>query len=101
MHLLLNENGVMTRLLSEENEVLIGSLPTVPKVNRLFEYLKCGWMAQDFGIYCEKMVQDFYASYAATLRGSIGKRARTAEQAPLLSTLVWGSRVNISKATFF
>ncbi|KAG5615279.1 hypothetical protein H5410_015103 [Solanum commersonii] len=48
---------------------------------------------------CEEIVREFYASYAATLRGSISKRSKPLAQDPLTSTLVRGCPVDISPAT--
>ncbi|KAG5606642.1 hypothetical protein H5410_028134 [Solanum commersonii] len=44
-------------------------------------------------------LHEFYASYAATLRGSISKRSKPLAQYPLTSTLVRGCPVDISPAT--
>ena len=59
----------MARTITEERKVLTGSLHTVPEIHRLFNFHKCDWMARDPGTYSEEMVREFYASYAATLRG--------------------------------
>ncbi|KAG5609557.1 hypothetical protein H5410_020838 [Solanum commersonii] len=56
-------------------------------------------MAQDPGTYNDEIVQEFYASYVATLRGSISKRSKPLAQDPLTSTLVQGCSVDISPAT--
>ncbi|KAG5611479.1 hypothetical protein H5410_022760 [Solanum commersonii] len=56
-------------------------------------------MARDPGTYSEEIVWEFYASYAATLRGSISKRSKPLAQDPLTSTLVRGCPVDISPAT--
>ncbi|KAG5619638.1 hypothetical protein H5410_004856 [Solanum commersonii] len=56
-------------------------------------------MARDPGTYSEEIVREFYASYAATLRGSISKRSKPLAQDPLTSTLVRGCPVDISPAT--
>uniref|UniRef100_M1DVI5 Integrase core domain containing protein n=1 Tax=Solanum tuberosum TaxID=4113 RepID=M1DVI5_SOLTU len=56
-------------------------------------------MARDPGTYSEEMVREFYASYAATLRGSITKRSEPLAQDPLISTMVRGCLVDISPAT--
>uniref|UniRef100_M1E0R7 Putative plant transposon protein domain-containing protein n=1 Tax=Solanum tuberosum TaxID=4113 RepID=M1E0R7_SOLTU len=56
-------------------------------------------MARDPGTYSEEMVREFYASYAATLRGSITKRSKPLAQDPLTSTMVRGCPVDISPAT--
>ncbi|KAG5632062.1 hypothetical protein H5410_003779 [Solanum commersonii] len=80
----------MARLITEERRVLMGSLHTVPNIHRLFNLHKFDWMARDPGTYSEEIVWEFYASYAATLRGSISKRSKPLAQAPLTSTLVRG-----------
>ncbi|KAG5632509.1 hypothetical protein H5410_004226 [Solanum commersonii] len=56
-------------------------------------------MARDPGTYIEELMREFYASYAATLRGSISKRSKPLAQDPLTSTLVRGCPVDISPAT--
>uniref|UniRef100_M1DTW5 Integrase core domain containing protein n=1 Tax=Solanum tuberosum TaxID=4113 RepID=M1DTW5_SOLTU len=89
----------MARLIQEERRVLTGSLHTVPDIHRLFKLHKCDWMARDPGTYSEEIVWEFYASYAATLRGSISKWSKPLAQAPLTSTLVRGCPVDISPAT--
>ncbi|KAG5585149.1 hypothetical protein H5410_045583 [Solanum commersonii] len=45
-------------------------------------------MARNPGRYSEEIVREFYAFYAATLRGSISKRSKPLAQAPLTSTLM-------------
>ncbi|KAG5632584.1 hypothetical protein H5410_004301 [Solanum commersonii] len=57
----------------EECRVLTGSLHTVPDIHRLFNLHKCDWMARDPGTYSKEILRELYASYAATLRGSISK----------------------------
>uniref|UniRef100_M1DWY2 Integrase core domain containing protein n=1 Tax=Solanum tuberosum TaxID=4113 RepID=M1DWY2_SOLTU len=47
----------------------------------------------------EEIVQEFYAIYAATLRGSISKRSKPLAQDPLTSTMVRGCPVDISPTT--
>ncbi|KAG5599180.1 hypothetical protein H5410_030550 [Solanum commersonii] len=89
----------MGRLITEERRVLTGSLHTVPDIHRLFNLHKCDWMARDPGTYSEEIVWEFYASYAATLWGSISKRSKPLAQDPLTSTLVRGCPVDISPAT--
>jgi len=51
------------------------------------------------GNYSEEMTREFYASYAATVRNSISKRAKPVVQPPLQSTLVRGFPIDISEAT--
>uniref|UniRef100_M1DKB3 Integrase core domain containing protein n=1 Tax=Solanum tuberosum TaxID=4113 RepID=M1DKB3_SOLTU len=72
---MINDKQKMARTITEESRVLTGSLHTVPEIHRLFNLHKCDWMARDPGTYSEEMVQEFYASYAVTLRGSITKRS--------------------------
>ncbi|KAG5630058.1 hypothetical protein H5410_001775 [Solanum commersonii] len=57
-----------------------------------------GWLETE-GRLAEEIVREFYASYAATLRGSISKRSKPLAQDPLTSTLVRGCPVDISPAT--
>ncbi|KAG5576489.1 hypothetical protein H5410_056623 [Solanum commersonii] len=78
-----NSKGKMARLITEERRVLTGSLHTVPDIHRLFNLYKCDWMARDPGTYSEEIVQEFYASYATTLCGSISKRSKPMDQNPL------------------
>uniref|UniRef100_M1E0U2 Integrase core domain containing protein n=1 Tax=Solanum tuberosum TaxID=4113 RepID=M1E0U2_SOLTU len=47
----------------------------------------------------EEIVREFYASYAATLRGSISKRSKPLAQDPLTSTMVRCCPVDISPTT--
>uniref|UniRef100_M1D9T7 Integrase core domain containing protein n=1 Tax=Solanum tuberosum TaxID=4113 RepID=M1D9T7_SOLTU len=89
----------MARLITEECRVLTGSLHTVPEIHRLFKLQKCDWMAQAPRTYSEEIVREFYASYTATLRGSISKRTKPTEQDPFTSTMVPGCLVHISRAT--
>uniref|UniRef100_M1DAT4 Integrase core domain containing protein n=1 Tax=Solanum tuberosum TaxID=4113 RepID=M1DAT4_SOLTU len=56
-------------------------------------------MARDPGTYSEEIVREFYASYAATLRGSISKWSKLLAQDTLTSMLVRGCPVDISPAT--
>uniref|UniRef100_M1DSH3 Integrase core domain containing protein n=1 Tax=Solanum tuberosum TaxID=4113 RepID=M1DSH3_SOLTU len=85
---MINNKQKMARLITEERRVLTGSLHVVPDIHRLFNLQKCDWMARDPGMYSEEIVREFYASYAATLRGSISKRSKPLAQDPLTSTLV-------------
>lgn len=50
-------------------------------------------------MYSEEIVWEFYASYAATIRGSIHKKANPKGQDPLSYTIVRGVRVSISYTT--
>ncbi|KAG5620829.1 hypothetical protein H5410_006047 [Solanum commersonii] len=96
---MVNDKQKMARLITEERKVLTGSLHTIPDIHRLFNLHKCDWMAREPGTYSEEIVREFYASYAATLRGSISKRSKPLAQDPLTSTLVRGCPVDISPAT--
>ena len=79
----LTDKGVMTRTLTLERRVLTGSLPTMPKIHNLFTKHRLKWTARPLGRYSEEMVREFYASYVATLRSQIDRRADPAKQAPL------------------
>ncbi|KAG5594966.1 hypothetical protein H5410_036198 [Solanum commersonii] len=68
-----NDKEKMARLITEERRVLTGSLHTVPDIHRLFNLHKCDLMDRDPRTYSEDIVREFYASYDATLRGSISK----------------------------
>ncbi|KAG5591713.1 hypothetical protein H5410_042227 [Solanum commersonii] len=96
---MVNDKQKMARLITEEHRVLTGSLHTVLDIHRLFNLHKYDWMARDPGTYSEDIVREFYASYTATLRGSISKRSKPLAQDPLTSTLVRGCPVDISPAT--
>uniref|UniRef100_M1DHT2 Integrase core domain containing protein n=1 Tax=Solanum tuberosum TaxID=4113 RepID=M1DHT2_SOLTU len=96
---IINDKEKMARLITEERRVLTGSLHTVPDIHQLFNLHKCDWMARDPGTYSEEIVREFYASYAATLRGSISKRSKPIAQDPLTPTMVLGCPVDISHAT--
>lgn len=56
-------------------------------------------MSRDHGMYTEEIVWEFYASYAATLWGSIYKKANPKTQDPLRSTMFRGVRVIITYTT--
>uniref|UniRef100_M1DAY4 Integrase core domain containing protein n=1 Tax=Solanum tuberosum TaxID=4113 RepID=M1DAY4_SOLTU len=56
-------------------------------------------MARDPGTYSEEIVWEFYASYAATLHGSISRKSKPLAQDPLTSTMVRGCPVDLSQAT--
>uniref|UniRef100_M1DLY7 Integrase core domain containing protein n=1 Tax=Solanum tuberosum TaxID=4113 RepID=M1DLY7_SOLTU len=56
-------------------------------------------MARDPGTYSEEIVREFYASYAATLPGSIDNRSKSTAQDPITSTMVRGFPVDISHTT--
>uniref|UniRef100_M1DX05 Integrase core domain containing protein n=1 Tax=Solanum tuberosum TaxID=4113 RepID=M1DX05_SOLTU len=96
---MLTEKEKIARLVTEEHRVLTGSLHTMPDIHQLFQKHKCEWMAPSPGAFGEERVREFYASYAATLRGSIDRRSKPATQAPLTATLVHGFSVDISETT--
>uniref|UniRef100_M1DLE4 Integrase core domain containing protein n=1 Tax=Solanum tuberosum TaxID=4113 RepID=M1DLE4_SOLTU len=73
--------------------------PRIVNSVRRSQLHKCDWMARDPGTYSEEIVREFYASYAATLRGSIDKRSKHIAQDPITSTMVRGFPVDISHAT--
>uniref|UniRef100_M1DT13 Integrase core domain containing protein n=1 Tax=Solanum tuberosum TaxID=4113 RepID=M1DT13_SOLTU len=83
----LNEVEKMALLVTEERRVLTSSLHTAPVIEELFRRHKCELMARTPGTYNEEIVREFYASYAATLTGSIYKRAMPAAQ-PLLEAIL-------------
>ena len=78
----LNDKGVMTRTLTLEQWVLTGSLPTMPEINNHFSRHRLDWTARPLGRYSEEMVREFYASYVATLRSQIDRRADLAKTGP-------------------
>lgn len=66
-----NVKGVITRWVIDKRQVLLGSLHAVLKVHSLLSRHKFELIAQNLGFYNEEIVREFYASYVATLRGSI------------------------------
>lgn len=86
----------MAGLVTNERRVLTGSLHTAPVIEGIFCRHKCEWMEWPIGTYIEKIVREFYTSYATTLRGSIFKRTKPAAQPPLEATLVRGFSMDIS-----
>uniref|UniRef100_M1DVY0 Integrase core domain containing protein n=1 Tax=Solanum tuberosum TaxID=4113 RepID=M1DVY0_SOLTU len=56
-------------------------------------------MARSPSNFSEKMTREFYASYAATVRNAISKRAKPLDQPPFQATLVQNFSVDISEAT--
>uniref|UniRef100_M1DNZ0 Integrase core domain containing protein n=1 Tax=Solanum tuberosum TaxID=4113 RepID=M1DNZ0_SOLTU len=89
----------MARLVNEERRVLRGSLHTMPDIHELFQWHRCKWMARSTGFFSEEIVREFYAPYAATLRGSIDRRENPSAQPPLKATLVCGFSIYISETT--
>ena len=68
----------------------------MPEIHNLFTKHRLEWTARPLGRYNEEMVREFYASYVATLRSQIDRRAAPAKQAPLEQVRVWGVQVDIS-----
>ena len=64
---LLNDKGVMTRLVKVDWQVLTVNLHTVPAVHDLFTCHRLEWVARHVGSYNKDIVREFYASYVATL----------------------------------
>uniref|UniRef100_M1DZM0 Integrase core domain containing protein n=1 Tax=Solanum tuberosum TaxID=4113 RepID=M1DZM0_SOLTU len=94
-----NDKEKMGRLITEESRVLTGSLHTVPDIHLLFKFHKFDWMSRDLGTYSEEIVRELYASYAATLRGSIDSRSKPTAQDPITSTMVRGFPLDIPHTT--
>ena len=67
----------------------------MPEIHNLFTRHRLEWTARPLGRYSEEMVREFYASYVATLRSQIDRRAAPAKQAPLEQVRVRGE-VDIS-----
>ena len=86
----------MTRTLTLERQILMGSLPTMPKIYALFTRKRLEWMARDVGRYSEELVREFDTSYVATLPSYIDRQAATTKQAPLEYIRDRGKRVDIS-----
>ncbi|KAG5580782.1 hypothetical protein H5410_051409 [Solanum commersonii] len=64
-----NAKEKMARTITKEHRVLTRSFHTIPDILQFFQRHKCEWMAHDPGTYSKEIVQEFYPSYAATLRG--------------------------------
>ncbi|WMV25868.1 hypothetical protein MTR67_019253, partial [Solanum verrucosum] len=94
-----NEHQRQTRTITQERRVLIVSLHIVPTIKELFKTHKCEWMAQSPGKFSDEMARELYASYVATVRYSISKRAKLLAQPPLQATLVQIFFVDISETT--
>ena len=73
----------MTRTLTLERRILTESLPTMIEIHNLFTRHRLEWTTRALGHYSEEIVREFYASYLATLRSHIDRRAALAKQAPL------------------
>lgn len=96
---MLNDKGVMTRMLTVEWRFLTESLHIVPIVHDLFTCHQLEWKVRSVGPYSEDMVRELYASYVVTLRGPLDWRANPAMQAPITDIRVRGCRVDISSPT--
>ena len=68
----------------------------MPEIHNLFIRHRLEWTARLLGRYSEELVREFYASYVATLRSHIDRRAAPAKQAPLEQVRVRGVQVDIS-----
>ena len=64
---LLNNKGVMTRMVTVERQVLKGSLHTFPVEHDLFTRHRLEWMVMSLGSYSKDIVRDFYALSVANL----------------------------------
>ena len=53
------------------------------EMHNLFTKHRLEWTARPLGRYSEEVVREFYASYVATLRSQIDRRAAPAKQALL------------------
>uniref|UniRef100_M1DJ30 Integrase core domain containing protein n=1 Tax=Solanum tuberosum TaxID=4113 RepID=M1DJ30_SOLTU len=77
----------MARIITEEHQVLIESFHIVPAIEELFKRHISEWIARCPGNFSEEMTREFYASYAATVRNAIPKKAKPLFQPPLQATL--------------
>lgn len=68
----------------------------MPEIHNLFTRHLLEWKARPLGRYNEEVVREFYASYVATLRSYIDRRAAPVKQAPLEQVRVRGVQVDIS-----
>ena len=68
----------------------------MPEIHNLFTRHRLRWTARPLGRYSEEMVREFYASYVATLRSQIDRRAAPTKEAPLVQVRVRGVQVDIS-----
>ena len=69
--------------LTRERRFLTEILPTMPEIHNIFTRHRLEWTTRSLGRYREELVRELYASYVATLRSQIDKRAALAKQAPL------------------
>ena len=68
----------------------------MPEIHILLTRHRLEWIARPLGRYNEEMVRQFYASYVATLRSQIDRRAAPTKQSPLEQVRVWGVQADIS-----
>ena len=68
----------------------------MPEIHNLFTRHRLEWTARLLGRYSEEMVREFYASYVATLRSQIDRKATTTKQSPLEQVRVRCVQVDIS-----
>ena len=92
----MNEKGDMTRTLTLERWVVTGSLSSMPEIHNLFTRHPLEWTERSLGRNSQELVREIYASYVATLRSQIDRRATPAKQAPLDHVRVCGIQVAIS-----
>ena len=68
----------------------------MPEIHNFFTRHRLKWRARPLVHYSKEMIREFYASYVATLRSQIDRRAAPAKQAPLEQVRVRGVQVDIS-----
>ena len=68
----------------------------MPEIHNLFTRHRLEWTARPLGSFSEELAREFYASYVATLRSQIDRRAAPAKQALLEQVRVRGVQVDIS-----
>lgn len=66
---------------------------------RLFIRHRIEWMAWILWTYCKEIIQDFYASYMASLIGSLKSWARPIKQDPFTTLVVRGCLLDIAPIT--
>uniref|UniRef100_M1D955 Integrase core domain containing protein n=1 Tax=Solanum tuberosum TaxID=4113 RepID=M1D955_SOLTU len=101
---MLNEKRKKAQLITEKRRVLTERLHTIPNIHQLSQKHKCEWMDRIPGNYSAEIVREFYASYAATLCGSIDKRvlptkadnALTWDRAVMVPSLVAGFEIDFA-----
>ena len=92
----LNDKGVMTLTLTLERRVLTRNLSTMLEIHNLFTRHWLEWTARALGHYSEEMVREFYASYVASIRSKLDRRASPAKHTPLDYVRVRSYWVDIS-----